>query len=179
MRQINRLAFARCAFAGVNGEKQARAIGPAFFCRRGRARIPWRPPGEPDRRRLRGEGNDAPKSAGHSCDAARALRRTRPPFGASHPPKACARSGHVCGVSSAWGRALLHARAKKQDAPVSRLPAGVPSDPGRSPGTARVLACEPARRRRIPLRPDDASRERPSASGMDEVYSPIGRLSRA
>lgn len=66
------------------------------------------------------------------------------------------------------GRALLHAHPDERDTPVSQLLAGVRSDPGRSSGIARVRAWrELARRRCIPLRPYDASRERPSASGID------------
>ena len=49
------------------------------------------------------------------------------------------------------------------------LAGGAPEPPG-------CVAANHARRRRIPLRPDDASRERPSANGMKGLYSYLFRL---
>ena len=49
--------------------------------------------------------------------------------------------------------------------------------PGGAPAPPECELAKLARRRCIPLRPDDASRERPSSSGTKWVYSRIGILS--
>ena len=119
------------------------------------------------------EGDGAPRGATIVLDVPAFPRGNTGRHSARHPDK-LAQSGLTCGVFlPAPGRALRRVCVQRSRVSASSWQeALVP--PGGAPAPPECELAKLARRRRIPLRPYDASRERPSASGIKEI-NPIFR----